>query len=209
MFEQGTAGSRRSKHPFGGQTVRSGLDDERTFVVACCRTDVPARQALSDFLSHPLRRLTTWLPSPTPASSPPLHRPVTPAARRSPRLRVHRGRPFTRAAARRARFRAGGRSRCSARRGSGDRRRGPGHAAVASLVGGGPPAAGESSPGSAVAPGAADPARCTVVQPGETLWSIAGEIAPGDDVRLTVDRLVELNGDGAARHRPASDLVPG
>lgn len=33
-----------------------------------------------------------------------------------------------------------------------------------------------------------------VVQPGDTLWSIAGKVAPGADVRLTVDRLVELNG---------------
>jgi hypothetical protein len=33
-----------------------------------------------------------------------------------------------------------------------------------------------------------------VLQPGDTLWSIAGEVAPGADVRLMVDRLVELNG---------------
>lgn len=33
-----------------------------------------------------------------------------------------------------------------------------------------------------------------VVQPGDTLWSIARELAPGADVRLTVDRLVTLNG---------------
>lgn len=33
-----------------------------------------------------------------------------------------------------------------------------------------------------------------VVQPGDTLWSIAGEINPGGDVRVTVDQLKELNG---------------
>lgn len=33
-----------------------------------------------------------------------------------------------------------------------------------------------------------------VVQPGDTLWSIARELEPGGDVRLTVDRLVDLNG---------------
>lgn len=33
-----------------------------------------------------------------------------------------------------------------------------------------------------------------VVQPGDTLWSIARELEPAGDVRLTVDRLVELNG---------------
>lgn len=37
-------------------------------------------------------------------------------------------------------------------------------------------------------------AEIHVVQPGDTLWSIATEIAPADDVRATVDRLAELNG---------------
>lgn len=32
-----------------------------------------------------------------------------------------------------------------------------------------------------------------VVQPGETLWQIAGEVAPGRDRRDTVARIVELN----------------
>ena len=36
-----------------------------------------------------------------------------------------------------------------------------------------------------------------VVQPGETLWSIASEVDPGGDVRATVDRLAELNGGAA------------
>ncbi|MGE3621939.1 MAG: LysM peptidoglycan-binding domain-containing protein [Acidimicrobiia bacterium] len=33
-----------------------------------------------------------------------------------------------------------------------------------------------------------------VVRPGDTIWSIAAEIAPGTDVRATVDRLVAANG---------------
>lgn len=33
-----------------------------------------------------------------------------------------------------------------------------------------------------------------VVQPGDTLWSIARDLDPRGDVRLVVDRLVDLNG---------------
>jgi LysM repeat protein len=40
-----------------------------------------------------------------------------------------------------------------------------------------------------------------VVQPGDTLWSIAEAIAPDTDVRITVDQLVAINGD--------SPIVPG
>ena len=36
-----------------------------------------------------------------------------------------------------------------------------------------------------------------VVQPGETLWSIAEQVAPDGDVRATVDRLADLNGGAA------------
>lgn len=38
-----------------------------------------------------------------------------------------------------------------------------------------------------------------VVQPGDTLWSIAGELQPDQDRRATVDRLAARNG-GAAIH---------
>ncbi|HJR25020.1 MAG TPA: LysM peptidoglycan-binding domain-containing protein, partial [Acidimicrobiales bacterium] len=34
-----------------------------------------------------------------------------------------------------------------------------------------------------------------IVQPGDTLWSIATELAPDADPRATVDRLVDANGD--------------
>jgi nucleoid-associated protein YgaU len=42
------------------------------------------------------------------------------------------------------------------------------------------------------------PARAVyVVQPGDTLWSIARAIDPAGDTRATVDRLVALNGGAA------------
>jgi nucleoid-associated protein YgaU len=42
-----------------------------------------------------------------------------------------------------------------------------------------------------------------VVEPGDTLWSIAGSVAGSDDVRPVVDRIQELNG------LSGTDLVPG
>lgn len=65
------------------------------------------------------------------------------------------------------------------------------------FAGGGDPssAAGVPSPTSAVALRAAEVAAASwVVAPGDTLWSIAAEVAPEADVRATVDRLVALNG---------------
>lgn len=58
------------------------------------------------------------------------------------------------------------------------------NAVVARTAGGGTPSsvAGTSSP------------AVHVVQPGDTLWSIARTIDPEGDVRLTVDRLVDRNG---------------
>jgi hypothetical protein len=35
------------------------------------------------------------------------------------------------------------------------------------------------------------------VQPGDTLWSIARELAPAGDIRAEVDRLQDLNGTAA------------
>jgi hypothetical protein len=70
------------------------------------------------------------------------------------------------------------------------------------FAGGGHPSstAGASSPTSAAAASAAGVAAPAgpvhVVQPGETLWSIAAAVAPHTDVRRTVDRLVAANGDG-------------
>jgi nucleoid-associated protein YgaU len=46
-------------------------------------------------------------------------------------------------------------------------------------------------------------ASTVVVQPGDTLWSIARSVAPGEDPRAVVDAIVDLNGlDGV-------DLLPG
>jgi hypothetical protein len=57
--------------------------------------------------------------------------------------------------------------------------------AVTRIAGGAPSsAAGGPSPTSPT----------VVVQPGDTLWSIAAEVAPDTDVRVTVDRLIALNG---------------
>ncbi|NIH68132.1 LysM peptidoglycan-binding domain-containing protein [Modestobacter marinus] len=42
-----------------------------------------------------------------------------------------------------------------------------------------------------------------VVQDGDTLWSIAGEIAPEEDRRAVVDALLDVN------DLPGVDLVPG
>ena len=68
-------------------------------------------------------------------------------------------------------------------------------AAVARFAGGAPSAAGGHSSGAVAA------APTVVVQPGDTLWSIAAAVAPDADVRITVDQLVALNG--------ASPIVPG
>lgn len=42
-----------------------------------------------------------------------------------------------------------------------------------------------------------------VVQPGDTLWSIAESVADGNDIRAVVDRIQQLNG------LEGSDLAPG
>lgn len=53
-------------------------------------------------------------------------------------------------------------------------------------------AAGGGTPSSAA--GTSAVAEVHVVQPGDTLWSIARDLAPDADVRITVDQLVRLNG---------------
>lgn len=55
---------------------------------------------------------------------------------------------------------------------------------------------GSASPTSADTIGAAGVAAplTYTVRAGDTLWSIAAEVAPDVDVRITVDRLVRLNG---------------
>lgn len=46
-------------------------------------------------------------------------------------------------------------------------------------------------------------ASSVVVDPGDTLWSIATSVAAGEDVRVVVDRIEELNG------LRSTELVPG
>lgn len=47
-------------------------------------------------------------------------------------------------------------------------------------------------------PGGQAPVAERVVLPGETLWGIAGEVAPGTDRRETVAQIMELNGLSSA-----------
>ena len=42
-------------------------------------------------------------------------------------------------------------------------------------------------------PGTPTPTRTVVVGPGDTLWGIAGELAPDGEVRAMVDRIERLN----------------
>jgi len=53
------------------------------------------------------------------------------------------------------------------------------------------------TPASTPAPAVAPARSVYVVQPGDTLWSIAHEVDPTGDPRETVDRLVDLNGGSA------------
>ena len=46
-----------------------------------------------------------------------------------------------------------------------------------------------------------------VVQPGQTLWTVARSIAPNADVRDTVARIQDLNGITGASVRPGQQLV--
>ncbi len=59
-------------------------------------------------------------------------------------------------------------------------------------AGGPPPTSAAASSAAGVAAGAGGATR--IVQPGDTLWTIAAAVAPAADVRITVDRLAALNG---------------
>jgi nucleoid-associated protein YgaU len=57
------------------------------------------------------------------------------------------------------------------------------------------PTSGAPAPSSGAAPaGVAAGAEVVVVEPGDTLWSIARRVEPTGDVRPVVDRLVAANG---------------
>ena len=66
---------------------------------------------------------------------------------------------------------------------------------------GGSLATPERRPAASSGAGAADQARSTVVRPGDSLWSVAGRLAPDSDPRPVVDALA------GARH--GTVLVPG
>jgi hypothetical protein len=51
------------------------------------------------------------------------------------------------------------------------------------------------------------PHDVVVVQPGETIWSVAVRIAPHDDPRLVVADIVSLNHLGSAGVEPGEQLV--
>ena len=69
-----------------------------------------------------------------------------------------------------------------------------------------------ASTGSVRASGAASTAPANghvVVQPGQSLWSIARTVAPQADTRATVAAIVELNGlDGSVVHPGQALVVP-
>ena len=58
--------------------------------------------------------------------------------------------------------------------------------------------------------GSARPASTVVVQPGDTLWSIAATHYPADDVRARVQDIEDLNGLRSPEIRPGQTLeLPG
>jgi LysM repeat protein len=59
------------------------------------------------------------------------------------------------------------------------------------------------SAGSPASRPAAVPGSVVTVQPGDTLWSIAGQVAPGHDPRRVVEQLREVN------HLSSVSLTPG
>jgi hypothetical protein len=64
-----------------------------------------------------------------------------------------------------------------------------------------------ASTGEAAAP--AGPAATVVVQPGDTLWSIAARYAPGPDPFTTIERIRQLNGlDGYTVHAGQRLMLP-
>lgn len=54
-------------------------------------------------------------------------------------------------------------------------------------------AVGVALAGGSMATGEAEATETLVVEPGQTLWEIASDVSDGDDVRDTIDHLVDLN----------------
>lgn len=67
---------------------------------------------------------------------------------------------------------------------------------------------GRASSGASSSSAARVARRAVVVQRGETLWQVARRIAPDTDPRITVERIIELNGlDRAGLVRPGQQIV--
>ena len=67
------------------------------------------------------------------------------------------------------------------------------------MVAGGPRGGPQPAPGAVSAPALAPTGRAYVVQPGDTLWTIARRLKPDGDIRAMVDRLVARNGSAVLR----------
>ena len=211
----------RQEHSFPGRPFDLALDGERAFVAILTPSEQafpehPFSERTGAWLSHPLRRIGPM--SATALQNPALRlQPTTvppgPDRPSRPQLRVLEGGRAPSRLAQRATFR---------------RRRLVAlalvlvavvafvllaTAAVARFAGGAPSAAGGPPPTSAAASSAAGvealAAPTVVVQPGDTLWSIAAEIAPDTDVRIIVDQLVEPQRLQPDRRRPGARLLPG
>lgn len=59
-----------------------------------------------------------------------------------------------------------------------------------------------------VAPSVPDTTKVVRVQPGESLWELAGRVAPESDAAAVVDRIEELNGIDGAVHPGQPLTVP-
>jgi LysM domain len=55
--------------------------------------------------------------------------------------------------------------------------------------------------------GTAPQYETVIVQPGDTLWELARDLAPGDDPRETVQRLLDLNGLSSPVIVPGQELA--
>jgi LysM domain len=65
------------------------------------------------------------------------------------------------------------------------------------------------SAGSPVARPVIAPGAVVTVQPGDTLWSIAGEVAPGRDPRRVIEQIRQSNHLGSASLTPGQTLMVG
>jgi len=64
-----------------------------------------------------------------------------------------------------------------------------------------------AGPGAQAGAEAGDEAPVYTVLAGETLWSIAGHLAPGQDPRITIDQLMRANNLRTADIRPGDVLL--